>query len=60
MGWIVQGLSLVAGFILAVLNFELLALDGPVRQLEKYLLLITRCARKYMHFEREFVLQKIY
>jgi hypothetical protein len=25
----------MAGFIIAVLNFELLALDGPVRQLEK-------------------------
>lgn len=49
----------MAGFIIAVLNFELLALDGPVRQLVKYKLLITRCTRKYMHFEREFILQRI-
>ena len=35
MRWILQGFSLMVGFILAVLNFELLALDGPVRELEK-------------------------
>jgi hypothetical protein len=58
MRWIAQGFSLVVGFILAMLNFELLALDGPIRQLEKYILLITRCARKYKHFEREFVVQR--
>jgi len=34
MRWMVQGFSLMVGFILAVLNFKLLALDGLVRQLE--------------------------
>jgi hypothetical protein len=35
MRWIVQGFSLMVGFILVVLSFEILALDGPVRELEK-------------------------
>jgi hypothetical protein len=34
MRWIVEGFSLMVGFILAVLNFELLALDELVGQLE--------------------------
>jgi hypothetical protein len=58
MRWRVQGCSLMVGFIPTVLNFDRLALDGPVRQLEKYILLITKCVRKYMHFEGEFVLQR--
>jgi hypothetical protein len=28
--------SIIVGFILAVLNFELLVLNGPARALEKY------------------------
>ena len=35
MRWIVQGFSLMVGFILAVLDFVLLVLDEPVRELEK-------------------------